>query len=95
MMTITEIANYVDWVQLLGALTGGAGAYLMASPRADVRQRAFQLFAMSNGFLIVWSIGAHAWWILLLQLYFTFTSARGIWMNRRVVLTSQHQKADI
>jgi len=81
-MTFHEFMVYVDWVQLFGAVCGAVGAFLAASQRSVVRQRAFQWFAASNGFLLVWSFDHQAWWLLSLQCFFVFTSARGIWANR-------------
>ena len=69
----------IDWFQLLGALAGILGAFLVASSKKEDRFIGFVFFGISNLLLVAWAIQQQAGWFLVMQLCFIITTARGLW----------------
>lgn len=67
-----------DWMQWIGAISGLAGAYVLAKNTGNSKWGWFG-FLGANIFIgaFAYMIGAHA--LLLQQIGFTFTSLMGVW----------------
>lgn len=75
------LARYLhgEWVQVLGVLSAGLGAGLLAFASATWSPWGWALYLLSNAALIVMAKQKRIWGLLLLQLYFCITSAAGVY----------------
>ena len=77
--------SLADWMQWIGAISGLAGAYVLAKNTGNSKWGWFG-FLGANIFIgaFAYMIGAHA--LLLQQIGFTFTSLMGIWKADFILL---------
>lgn len=76
---MSHYLSYLDWPAMITAL---AGSWLVGSQTVTSRWRGFALYLVSNGLWAVWGVYNHAWALLIMQVFFTVTSIRGL-MNAR------------
>lgn len=69
----------VEWLQCLGVFLGALGATLLAGADSAVGRWGWLAFFASNICLIVMAHQKGLWGVLLLQVYFGWTSTAGIW----------------
>lgn len=69
----------IEWLQSLGVALGGLGATLLAVADSDLGRWGWVAFLASNIFLIAMAYRKGLWGVLLLQVYFGWTSTAGIW----------------
>lgn len=80
-LTPQQVLAYlrVEWLQSLGVFLGGLGATLLAVADSDIGRWGWLAFLASNVFLIAMAYRKGLWGVLLLQVYFGWTSTAGIW----------------
>lgn len=80
------LLHFLQWPALVLAI---AGAPLVASGIQRRVYVGFTLWLASNLCWIVWALSTATWSVLLMQVYFLFTSLAGRRNNRRGYLTGQ------
>lgn len=78
---LSSARKYPNKLEFLGALTGAIGALLVGGAVPEERFLGFCFFSASNFFFGWWGLRNHHWWILALQVFYTFTTIRGLWNN--------------
>lgn len=80
-LTPRQVLSYlrIEWLQSLGVALGGLGATLLAVADSDLGRWGWVAFLASNVFLIAMAYRKGLWGVLLLQVYFGWTSTAGIW----------------
>lgn len=72
----------MDAVQLIGALLGISGAFLVTSRKKEIRCMAFLLWIFSNVLIGAAYIKLEAWPLLGMVTVYFGTSVFGLWNNR-------------
>ena len=86
MPMLETILNLLQWPALVLAI---AGAPLVASGVSRRVYVGFTLWTVSNLCWIAWALTTGTWSVLLMQVYFLFTSLAGRRNNRRGYITGQ------
>lgn len=71
--------DLLQWPALVLSLTG---AWFVSGATAHMRIIGFALFLGSNVLWLLWAGGASAWAVVIANLFYLFTSIRGIAANR-------------
>lgn len=78
---------WLDWLQWVALVVTVVAAWMVSSEGRWRREIGFWIFLVSNVLWIVWGLHAHAFALVVLQLFLAGTNVHGIIKNRRMIST--------
>lgn len=76
-----KILAYLDWVQWPAMLVTVIAAWLIGSQRRPRRMAGFICFIVSNVLWVIWGAYAHAYALIILQIFLFVMNLRGFKKN--------------